>query len=354
MSRSIAPDGEFRDIWLDFGQRGRLKDAYTDEFGAICPEGLRSVLSEVTATHTVGTTLGFCVQLASAIPLLASGGRGNLELEQIHAEVLAGRRTVALAATDGAAPGSQLSALGTTASSDTGGFFRVEGQKRWITNVWADHLLTLTRTRPGTHFTCFTWLLLDRNHAVGESATGSLPGANLGHLSIRGAQVPADRQVGRKGRALADFAVHVTRERLAGAIWAVELGTRVVDQTVERLKGRPLGEGTQWELPNARREVAERIVDLEALDALVHARQEEIVKGYAPGSAASVKVAAARVIAKTVDTCASLYGADGFEDGGLQQLRSDVALFGIGGGVLDVVLEDVIAGRHDSAKRRAA
>jgi citronellyl-CoA dehydrogenase len=342
----VADGGDAPKVWQTLGGSTVLRGLYrdTDAAGAsVDPGRLGALLHAVDGLGDNGVTLSVLVQAASALPVLATGTtRACTALRDL---VLDGGATVALAATDSAAPGSDLTALGTEARWDER-TLHLSGGKRWVTGaLWADHLLVLARHRPGRHFTSFTWVLVpaatDGVRVEPVDTGGLLASAGLGHVHLEGVRLGLDHLVGRPGRAMASFAQHMATERLAGAQWAVSLLRRVLSATHGRLMSRPAAEGTLWHNPAIRQEFASCLVRTEQLRALVQATTQ--APGARPDMNATtlLKAAAGQITDDVLSRCAQLQGADGMSTGGAHLVRAEAAVIGLGGGATELMLAHV-------------
>jgi len=331
-----------REVWHALGRAGLVEQVYRD--GAV-PAGvdatrLGRLLAAVDERFPVGTTLSVCVQLATVLPILATGaGPAAWAL----ARGVAGQAVTALAATD-AGTGSDLTALGTEVRLD-GPEIEVTGGKRWITNATAaDEFLVLARHRPGRHFTNFTWVLVPAaapGVTVTAADTGLFAGSGVGHVRFERVRLAARHIVGQRGRGLPGFARHIGTERLAGALWAVALCRRTLAATRHRLVERPHGDGVLWDLDGVRQRFAACLVDVRQLDALAREFGDRIVRGRDGGAAALLKAAVGRTVDRVLAECAQLQGAEGFAAAGAQELRAQAGIFAVGGGVTEVVLSAV-------------
>jgi citronellyl-CoA dehydrogenase len=339
----VPADAPLRAVWAALGASGALAGLYHRQGRGltIIPGQLRGLLGALDQRGRNGVTLGACVQLAMAIPLLAGGTTAPAEAALSAA--VSGEAVTALAATDEGA-GSDLSGLGTEA--DIGADeLTLSGRKRWITNAGAcDQILVLARHRPGRHFTSFSWVLVPRSAPgvrISPSSARLFDGAALGDIEFSGVRLPVSHLVGPPWGAMPLFAQHITRERLAGAIWAAALcrrALRAVHAAIGRrdYKGQPL-----WSLDPLRHRLASAIVEVRMLEGLTRELERRITDGYDPAAAALLKAAAAHVAARVLDQCASLEGAAGYLPGHAQDLRAEAAVFGIGGGTTDLMLATI-------------
>ncbi|MFG2577511.1 acyl-CoA dehydrogenase family protein [Streptomyces sp. NPDC048481] len=346
---AAAPVSE---VWAALGAAGVLTGLYDHEDPnpatgtgtTLDPARLADLIKAVDARGDNGVTLGVLVQAASALPLLAACAPATGPVRQALDEALSGTATLALAATDSASAGSDLAGLGTEVDIGPDGLL-LTGGKRWITTACAaDLLLVLARHRPGRHFTSFTWVLVPATAPgvrVRPADSGLLAGSATGHVELDGVRLPADHIVGRPGRGMAVFARHMGTERLAGALWAVALTSRVLADTRQRLTrrhhdGRPL-----WHHDAVRQRYAACLVQVRQLHALCESLGERVTRRQDLAAAALLKSAAGLVADPVLAACAQLQGADGFARDGAQTIRAEAGVLGIGGGVTEVVLAAV-------------
>lgn len=328
-----------RQAWAALGAEGRLAACYHggDPAAGVDAHRLGGLLAAVDAELAIGSTLAVCVPAATALPLLAS--HGGAAAADVVADVLSGRATVALAASD-AEGGSDLAALSTEVTLHDDHVV-LNGAKRWITGAaTADYLLVLARHKPGRHFTSFTWILVAAS-APGvsvEPADSSLfDGSDTGHLRLSEVRLPRTSIVGRRGLGMALFAAHIAVERLAGALWGVALCRRVLIETKAHMLHRQLGGATLWHEAGLRRRFAACLISVRQLRSLAAELAPRVTEKHDTTAAAMLKAAAATTVEHVLHECAQFQGADGFARGGVQELRAQCALWGIGGGALEVV-----------------
>lgn len=345
------PDGDAAGIVSALAASGTLTELYGKEpTGRLDPLLLRRILAEADAHGSQGTVLALLVQLATATPLLAETADTPVALRTLQA-ALDGDELLALAATDEASAGSDLAALGTTVDlADQDGDLILDGGKRWVTSaLTAGHALVLARHRPGRHFTSFTWVLVPLTApgvTVRPADTDLFQGAGIGHITFSSVRLPRAHLLGRPGRGLALFARHLTVERLASASWAVELCRRVLADTARRLADRPVDGTPLRQSPSVRQRLAACAVRVSALHALWTQSRDRIAAHHDATAAAALKALSGMTVEQVLTECAQLQGADGFGRDGVQRLRAEAAVFGIGGGTTEVVL-DTVAERLD-------
>jgi acyl-CoA dehydrogenase len=350
-------------LWRALGRGGVLAGLYRHGAADARPDPgqLGVLLTELDARYPTGPVLTVSVQAATALPLLAEGAASDLA-RKVRDEAIGGGLMLALAATDAAAPGSDLMAAATRARLSDAEVV-IDGSKRWITNACtADYALVLARHRPARHFTSFVWVLVPMT-AAGVSVTpagqGLFDGSGLGHVSFDGVQVSSDHVVGRPGRAMAGFARHISTERLAGGLWARAISRRVLADTRDRLAGRRLHEATAWENAAIQERFARCLVELWRLDAACARHIASFDHPDAMLTGMLLKVAAAASVQLVVGECLQLCGADAFADDGLARLSAEVAAWSLAGGATGALLagiaghaDDLLAPDHDEQQAR--
>jgi citronellyl-CoA dehydrogenase len=325
------PDG--RALWRALGRAGRIEKLYTDTRSGpeVCPEPLTGLIRELDGSFPTGVVLAVCPQIAVALPLLGSAAA----LKNLWRSSVAGDTMTAVAATDGDAAGSDLLNLTTFARiSDDG--VTVDGHKRWVTaGAFADHVLVLARHTDGDHFTSFTWVLVPADApgvTVEPVDTPFFEGSGVAHLRFDGVRITRDQVVGRVGYGMAAFARHMGTERFVSATWAAALCRRVVAGTYDRMAGRSLRGEPLWHNGSVRQSLARCLVEVSKLDAVCAQGPSSVAAGMV------LKIAAADTVSSVLTTCAQLWGADGFDRGGVHWLRAEAAMFGSAGGATEALL----------------
>ncbi|MFJ9819119.1 acyl-CoA dehydrogenase family protein [Streptomyces sp. NPDC101151] len=351
MLTELPPDAGPKEILTAWATAGVLTELYGERpAGRLNPLTLRRLLAAADARGPQGLVLALLVQLATAVPLLAETATTPLA-ERTLAQAADGGTLLALAATDEAA-GSDLAALGTTVDlGDGSADLVVSGTKRWVTSAsTADHALVLARHKPGRHFTSFTWVLVPLTApgvTVEPTGTTLFQGSGVGHLTLSGVVLSREHLLGRPGRGLALFARHIAVERLASAAWAIALCRRVLADTERRLRERLVDGVPLRQSASVRQRLADCAVRLSALHALWATSCEKIAVDRDATAAAVLKAASGTTVEHVLTVCGQLQGADGFGAGGVQELRAEAAVFGIGGGTTETV-HDTVADRLDT------
>lgn len=340
---ALPATADGQEVWAALGSAGLIAHCYRDGTVAagVDPWRLGRVLAAVDARFSIAATLSASVQLATALPVLAAGT--GPKAERALARAVTGEAVIALAATDVTA-GTDLTALRTEVRT-TDGRLEVHGRKTWISNTTtAQQFLVLARHRAGRHFTHFTWVLVPADApgvTVRPADSALFARSGVGHVEFDHVLLERDHILGRTGMGLPGFARHIGTERLAGALWGVALCRRVLDSTHRHLVGRQHGDGTLWDLDSVRQRFAACLVRTRELHALARQLGEAVAYGRDATAAATLKAAAGDTVGHVLGECAHLWGAAGFASGGMQEIRAQAALFGIGGGATEVVLSTV-------------
>ncbi|TVT23644.1 acyl-CoA dehydrogenase family protein [Amycolatopsis acidiphila] len=312
--------------------------------GNLDPLVLRRLIGRACQDGRLGPVLALSVQLATALPLLAESAVTPCAREVLDA-CLAGEEVVAVAATDETAGSDLVGAKSAVALEGTEKLV-LRGRKRWVTSaLFARHALVLAKHRPGRHFTNFTWFLVPLAAAgvsVSPVDTTLFEGAGLGHLTFDGVEIAPEWVLGGFGRGLAMFSRHITVERLASATWAIHLCHTVISRTVRRLDDRQVDDLPLSRNPAVRQRLAGCLVQLHGLNALWERLRERIAVEHDAVAGALLKAASAATVDQVMTACSQFHGADGFRSGGVQQMRAEAAVFGIGGGATELML-DVVA-----------
>jgi citronellyl-CoA dehydrogenase len=335
----VAPAGERngRELWRALGRSGRLEKLYTG--AKVCRARLADLTRELDGAHPTGPVLAVCPQVAVALPLL--GAVAGPVAAAAWRSGVAGESMPSVAATDGDAAGSDLMSLGTTATVTDDGV-TVAGRKRWIAAAeFADHHLVLARHTDRDHFTSFTWVLVPADAAgvqVTPAGTDFFSGSGVGHLDLDDVRLSRDHVLGRVGYGMPLFARHMGTERFLSATWAAALCRRAVTATYHRTTGSPRRGAPLWRHDVVRERLARCLVEVRKLDALCAgvAAGPDGPPSTADGTV--LKIAGADTVTTVLDTCAQLWGADGFAGAGIQWLRAEAAMFGNAGGATEALL----------------
>ena len=336
MAAAFTPGDDARTLWRRLGGASVLRSLFPTE-DPVDPSRLDDLLVELDSRMPLGTVLSVCVQVASVIPLLRIVAPDSAYAREVLEQMLDGSAIVALAVTERGLSGAALLEA-STEIADMGDHVTLNGEKEWICNAGrCDYVLALARHRPARHFTSFSWVLLraDTPGVSWQPATTLFPGAALGHFRFADVRLERQHVIGRQGRALAEFALQIGTERLAGALWARALCRRVLADTRHYLAGRSTGAATLWHNAAIRERFARCLVEFLQLDALcaIHGTHADDA-----ATAMLLKAACAQSAEHILCECVDLRGADAFRDDGVASVREQAAMFGIAGGATGAML----------------
>jgi acyl-CoA dehydrogenase len=341
-------------LWQALGRHGVLSQLFEAGQRAPRADRLAELLTALDARFELGVVLSVCVQVATALPILREHA-GQESLAGVYDLVAGGQSQLALAATDLHGAGSDLMSLATTATLHEDHLV-LDGGKQWITNACtAGYALVLARHRPQRHFTSFLWVLVPLDAPgvrVEPAPTALFAGAGVGTLGFEGVVLERGQIVGSPGRGLATFVRHVATERLAGGVWASALCRRVLADTRDQLLARQLDQAGLWENPAIQQRYARCLLRLWQIDAAC-ASQRTAPAEEAMVSSMLLKTTVGEAVDEILGECVRLLGARAFDVGGVAQLRTEAAMFGIAGGAAGAMLagicdhaEVLLAGGH--------
>jgi acyl-CoA dehydrogenase len=341
---SGADEGDARRVWETLGACGIVDSLYHADAHRLDHRRLDVLLTALDARASFGVVLSVCVQVATVIPILRESAAEHAIARDMLARLIRGEIVVAFAVTDHGLSGSALLGLRTAVSLGPR-WAIVAGGKDWITNaVGCDHALVLCRFRPARHFSSFCWVLVPADcPGVTAVPAGGQPfaSAGLGHLRFEDVSLSAGHVVGRPGRALLDFAKHVTTERLAGAMWSRALCRRVLRDTRAWLMRRQGLTGPLWDNAAVRERYARCLVELTRIDAIVEALVGRVAARGSGGLDLAVKASVGESVDLILGGCAALRGADSLREGGEAWLRAAASVFALGGGATGAMLAGV-------------
>ena len=156
-------------------------------------------------------------------------------------EVLRGDKTIALCITEPTA-GSDMAGLATTAvKTPDGKFYKVTGQKKWITNaVFADYFTVAVRTGGKGHGGV-SILLVERNSPGIEVKRMKLQGnwvAGTGYVTFDEVLVPVGNLIGSEGAGFKILARNLQHERLVIAVQAIRQARLCIEDAMEFARAR--------------------------------------------------------------------------------------------------------------------
>ncbi|MDP6409731.1 MAG: acyl-CoA dehydrogenase family protein [Planctomycetota bacterium] len=251
-------------------------------------------LREQLAWHSGLMDVTFVMQGLGSYPLARSGSAA-LRAEYLR-RVAGGERVAAFAVTEPGA-GSSLGEVATTAV-ETGGGWRIDGRKAFITNAGvADFFTLLARTggEPGDGCSDGLTMFLVPADAAGlqvERFEVSAPHP-IGDLALDGVVVEDGARLGPVGGGLSLALSTLARFRTSVAAAATGFARRALFESVAHLRGREQFGRPLASFQALRFELAEMDTRLEAARLLV----DEAARGVDGGSPATAAVARAKLFA---------------------------------------------------------
>jgi acyl-CoA dehydrogenase len=309
-----------RRILGELGDAGLL--AFLDPAADRADEGdLRSVClaREALAYADDLADFAFSIQALSATPLLR---HGTAEQRSRWLPGMAAGRVQGAFAVSEEAAGSDVAAIGLTATRSGAGYV-LDGGKAWIANGdTADLLVVLARTGEGPGALGLTAFLVpgDTPGLRREPVELIAPRA-FAHLHFDGCVLPADAVLGRPGGGFPVAMEVLDRFRMTVGAAALGFARHAADAALARARDRRVYGGTLLDLPTVRATLADVEVKLQAAALLVaraaweadvgnrrYARHSSIAKLYATESAQEI-----------VDACVQVFGAAGLVAGSVTE-----------------------------------
>jgi acyl-CoA dehydrogenase len=208
-----------------------------------------------------------------------------------------------------------------TRAERRGDLYVINGAKVWISTAQvADKMLILTRTtpietvrKPTDGLSLFYTALDRRSVEVREIEKMGRQAVDSNQMFIDGLQVPVEDRIGEEGRGF-EYILHgMNPERVLIAAEAIGLGraalARATSYAKERVVfGRPIGQNQAIQHP-----LAERWMELEAADLMMHNAAWQYDQGVPCGPAANAaKYLAAEAGFKACETAVMTHGGYGY------------------------------------------
>jgi acyl-CoA dehydrogenase len=351
-------DSAVRTLVRRLGDGGWLRSVVPAAYG-----GARDRL-DVRALCLLRETLAYHSGLADFAFAMQGLGTGAITLFGTEAQrarylppVMRGERIAAFAVSESEA-GSDLAAMRTTARSDGGRGYIVDGEKTWISNAGiADHYVVICRYPEGGE-RGFAAFIVDADSPglrVTERITVNAPHV-LGTLSFDGCRVPGDRLIGEAGGGLkvALGTLDVFRPTVGAA--ALGFARRAFDEAVAWCRERRVFGQTLGGLQLTQAKLADMATAIDAAALLVY-RAAWARDAGAPRitrEAAMAKLFATESAQRVIDDAVQLLGARGVvADSPVERLYREVRALRIYEGTSEVQ-RIVIAGQVLAAPERVA
>lgn len=244
--------------------------------------------------------------------------------------------------------GSDLAALNTTARRD-GDSWVLDGVKTYATNaVHGDVMVVAARTdalaKPSRGISLF---IVERDTPGLEIRPMprklGLHSSDMADMVFHGARLPEDSLLGTENSGFHAVMENFQNERLVLGAMAVGLGRKALEVTLAHVKSRKAFGGTLWDLQPTRQRLAMLAARHKAVTALVRDTAVRVAQGQdCVREVSMVKALAGETVQDVMRDCLQLHGGAGYmSDCPLERMTRDARILTIGGGVTEVMLEEV-------------
>jgi acyl-CoA dehydrogenase len=327
-----------RDLVGKLGRDGWLKHTAPDP-GAAAPLDLRALclIRETLARHDALADFAFAMQGLGAGPISLFG---DADQRYWLARTRSGEAIAAFALTEQKS-GSDVANIVTKASRDGNGYV-LDGEKTWISNGGvADLYVVFARTGEAPGAKGISAFIV-AGDAAGLSVAERLEVISphpLARITFDGVRVPATSMIGAPGDGfkIAMATLDVFRATVAAA--ALGFARRALDETLTRVRGRRMFEGTLADLQLVQGAIAEMALDIDAAALLVYRAAWAKDGGAArvTREASMAKLFATERAQRVVDKAVQLHGGDGVRRGHIvEQLYRDIRALRIYEGASEV------------------
>lgn len=327
-----------RDLVRRLGRDGWLKHTAPDPASA-APLDVRALclIRETLARHDALADFAFAMQGLGAGPISLFG---DADQRSWLARTRSGEAIAAFALTEQKS-GSDVANIVTKASRDGNGYV-LDGEKTWISNGGvADLYVVFARTgeAPGAKgISAFIVAGDVAGLSVAERLDVISPHP-LARITFDGMRVPATSIIGAPGDGfkIAMATLDVFRATVAAA--ALGFARRALDETLKRVQGRRMFDGTLADLQLVQGAIAEMALDIDAAALLVYRAAWAKDGGAArvTREASMAKLFATERAQRVVDKAVQLHGGDGVRRGHIvERLYRDIRALRIYEGASEV------------------
>lgn len=261
--------------------------------------------------------------------------------------ILSGELICGIAVTESEA-GSDLAAMRTTARRDGSGWV-LNGGKTYATNaLYGDVMIVAARTDPQAKATRGISLFIVERNTPGLEIRPmarklGLHSSDIADMVFTGARLPADALLGEENRGFHAIMENFQNERLVLGAMAVGMARRALETTLAYVKLRKAFGGTLWDLQATRLRLAMLAARHQAVTALVHDTAVRAAQGHdCVREVSMAKALAGETVQDVMRECLQLHGGAGYmADCPIERLTRDARILTIGGGVTEVMLEEV-------------
>jgi acyl-CoA dehydrogenase len=339
-----------RDLVRRLGHDGWLKHTAPDPESA-APLDVRALclIRETLARHDALADFAFAMQGLGAGPISLFG---NADQRHWLARTRSGEAIAAFALTEQKS-GSDVANIVAKAARDGNGYV-LDGEKTWISNGGiADLYVVFARTGEAPGAKGISAFIV-AGDAAGVSVAERLDVISphpLARITFNGVRVPATSIIGAPGDGfkIAMATLDVFRATVAAA--ALGFARRALDETLKRVRGRRMFEGTLADLQLVQGAIAEMALDIDAAALLVYRAAWAKDNGAArvTREASMAKLFATERAQRVVDKAVQLHGGDGVRRGQIvERLYRDIRALRIYEGASEVqkvvIARQILAG----------
>ncbi|MFP4451152.1 MAG: acyl-CoA dehydrogenase family protein [Rhodosalinus sp.] len=307
-------DAACRKLVADMGEAGFLRHS-----GAAAGEALDvralCLIRETLARHDGLADFAFAMQ---GLGMGAVSLFGSPEQREWLEETRAGRAISAFALTEPAS-GSDVANTAMTATREGNGW-RLDGEKTWISNGGiADVYTVFARTgeAPGPKGLSAFLVPADTPGLTVTERLEVIAPHPLARLSFDGVKLPAEAQIGERGRgfAIAMSVLDVFRSTVGAA--ALGFARRALDEAVKRVTTREVGGAKLADLQMVQGHIADMALGIDASALLIYraAWTKDMGAARVSREAAMAKLHATETAQKIIDAAVQLHGGDGVKSG---------------------------------------
>jgi acyl-CoA dehydrogenase len=284
---------------------------------------------------------------------------GSEELKRKYLPPVRDGKAIAAFALSEPEAGSDVAALATAATPDGGAYFRLDGEKTWISNGGiADHYVVFARTGEAPGARGLSAFMVDADTpglTVAERIEVIAPHP-LARLTFDGVRVPVANRLGRPGEGfkVAMATLDIFRATVGAA--ALGFGRRALHETVEHAATRKLFGAPLGDLQMTQATIADSATETDAAALLVYRAAWVKDQGAArvTREAAMAKMFATEAAQRVIDRAVQLHGGAGVRKGvKVEELYREIRALRIYEGATEVqkivIARDLLKQRPGSA-----
>ncbi len=305
------------------------------------------LIEELAKTCCFGLTLSICMHVGVFLPLICRLAQPEIRAT-VLSQALQGTAIGTLAISEQETAGSDVLSMECTAQFNEHAIV-LNGYKYYITNAAiADYVIVFARWKPGRQFTNFCAILVPTRQRGVQSTRiemAVMQTAIISDLRLHNVELSPTFLLGRKALGVSYFLQHIAVERLAGGIWAVAVAQHCLIDAQRHAMAHVIGDQTLWERSSVRHQIAQALIQVTLMKALVTQSIDFFVthRSVDPFASAVLKASLAPVMEQVIGVCLQLQGARGLQAHSLLlRLLNEFRVFGVAGGSTETML-DIVA-----------